>query len=513
MRGLWVVVLLAMAVPASEGFRSTPPVTMRASSPAPAPTPPLQSTPPLRVGLLVEPTPFTHVSGYANRFNEMLRYLREAGDNVEVVTPDPEPEQAPKRRFGFKINNIRGFRLPLYKLVLISFDFGGNALRAMQRFRPQLIHVTTPSVFVFAGWITSRLLKIPLVMSYHTHLPVYAARYLRVPWMGWKIPGVVTACWSTIRWLHNKADLTLVTSPQMQQELQSQGVQNVQVWRKGIDTDTFHPKFRKRTEMRKALTDNHPNAPLMMYVGRLGSEKRIDDLKDVLSHLPRNTRLAIVGGGPHEEALREHFAGTKTVFAGMLHGEELSEAFASADVFCMPSDSETLGFVVLESMASGVPVVGVNAGGVPNLIRDGETGFLVEPGDTKAFAERVRRLLTSEKLRRSMATAARDEAEQWDWKSATSQLRNEQYQAAMRNFQARVKEISDSAVWTALRKWWRIDDRTTDSDTVAPTAATSADAAHACSAADPAPPKQRQWGWGGAWIQTMFGGFNPAVMY
>lgn len=86
-------------------------------------------------------------------------------------------------------------------------------------------------------------------------------------------------------------------------------------------------------------------------------------------------RLALVGTGPDSDALKEHFAGTKTVLTGVMSGEALSQAFASADVFVMPSDSETLGFVVLESMASGVPVVGANAGGIPDLIADGEVRF------------------------------------------------------------------------------------------------------------------------------------------
>lgn len=83
-------------------------------------------------------------------------------------------------------------------------------------------------------------------------------------------------------------------------------------------------------------------------------------------------RLALVGTGPDAEALKDYFAGTKTVLTGTMTGEPLSQAFASADVFVMPSDSETLGFVVLESMASGVPVVGADAGGIPDLIHHGK---------------------------------------------------------------------------------------------------------------------------------------------
>ena len=166
-------------------------------------------------------------------------------------------------------------------------------------------------------------------------------------------------------------------------------MQRVEVWSKGIDTEVFHPKYGAKPwwtaarpeadkaeaaelldgakAMRARLTAGSPESPLLIYVGRLGTEKRLRDLKAVLDRLPE-ARLAIVGKGPDMEPLQAHFAGTSTVFTGLLSGVELSQAFAAADVFVMPSDSETLGFVVLESMASGVPVVGCNAGGIPSII-------------------------------------------------------------------------------------------------------------------------------------------------
>merc|ERR1712176_1681593 len=103
-----------------------------------------------------------------------------------------------------------------------------------------------------------------------------------------------------------------------------------------------------------------------------------------------NARFAVVGKGPQKEELEKYFKGTKTVFLGQRSGDELSQAFASADTFIMPSDSETLGFVVLESMASGVPVIGANAGGIPSIIDDERTSFLVEPGDIDGYVARLK---------------------------------------------------------------------------------------------------------------------------
>ena len=144
--------------------------------------------------------------------------------------------------------------------------------------------------------------------------------------------------------------------------------------------------------MRNELTDGNPDDTLLIYVGRLCATKLLPQLKHTLEKLP-NVRLAFVGRGPSEAMLKEHFAGTKTKFMGVMHGERLSQAFASADLFVMPSDSETLGFVVIESMASGVPVVGANAGGIPSIIKDGKTGLLVTPRDPEEFTAKVQSML------------------------------------------------------------------------------------------------------------------------
>jgi len=148
-----------------------------------------------------------------------------------------------------------------------------------------------------------------------------------------------------------------------------------------------------------------------------------------------------VGKGPEREELEAYFKGTNTVFTGLLRGEALSKAFASADVFCMPSDSETLGFVVLESMASGVPVVGAKAGGIPSLIRDGETGYLVEPGNMEVFGERVRKLIEDKEWREQMSAAVRAEAELWGWEASTTHLRDVQYALALENYKRRPLDV------------------------------------------------------------------------
>jgi sulfoquinovosyltransferase len=271
-------------------------------------------------------------------------------------------------------------------------------------------------------------MHIPLVMSYHTHLPQYGKKYANfVSWID-------SICWAVLRGAHSCADLTLLTSYQMKDGLVSHEIPRVEVWRKGIDIERFSPSFHS-IEMGNMMTDGNPEDFLVVSVGRLGAEKRLKDIKQMLEKIP-NARLCIVGNGPQEEELNEHFKGTKTVFTGQLSGDELSRAFASADAFVMPSDSETLGFVVIESMASGVPVVGANAGGIPHLIDDGDTGFLVPPGDIERFVQHLK-ILEDDNIRIRMGKRAREEAERWGWEAATSVLRNVQYDQALINFQSR----------------------------------------------------------------------------
>ena len=288
------------------------------------------------------------------------------------------------------------------------------------------------------------------MLSYHTHLPLYGRNYLGF------IPFIEEIAWAALRYCHSRADLTLVTSPQMKEEMEANGIPRVDVWRKGIDTIKFQPKFKSEQMRRRMMglkEEERDNGELLMvYVGRLGAEKRLKDIKPILEKLP-NARLCIVGKGPQEEELKEYFKGTNTVFTGQLTGDDLSAAFASADVFMMPSDSETLGFVVLESMASGVPVVGCKAGGIPDLIRHEDTGFLVEAGDIEDYLACVQKL-SDEKYRAEMGERARAEAELWGWEAATSVLRNVQYEKAMINFHSRAfggfseKKVS---IWRLMR--------------------------------------------------------------
>jgi glycosyltransferase involved in cell wall biosynthesis len=254
---------------------------------------------------------------------------------------------------------------------------------------------------------------VPLVASYHTNIAAYASFYRL---------GLFDRAtrWYTTK-LHNRAAINLCTSEATLRYLAGEGVERLHLWPQGVDAGRFHPhKFSK--DWRVRLTNGHPAERLLLYVGRLGHEKDIGRLKVVLGEVPR-ARLAIVGDGPARRDLEQEFANTPTVFTGVLQGEELASAYASADVFLFPSTTETLGIAMLESLASGLPVLAARAGAAGEVVDEGETGFLYEPGSEAALVAAVRKIVSDDDLRARMGRKARASAERRDWKTSTRTLR------------------------------------------------------------------------------------------
>ncbi|KAG9147912.1 hypothetical protein Leryth_003505 [Lithospermum erythrorhizon] len=367
-----------------------------------------------------------YVSGYKNRFQNFIRYLREMGDEVMVVTTR---EGVPQEFYGAKLIGSQSFPFPWYQTVPLSLSLAlsPRIISAVADFKPDIIHASSPGIMVFGALVIAKLMSVPLVMSYHTHVPVYIPRYT----FSW----LVQPMWLVIKFLHRAADLTLVPSAALAKELEDARVtagNRIRLWNKGVDSESFHPKYRSH-EMRLKLSNGEPERPLIVHVGRLGVEKSLDFLKSVMDKIPE-ARIAFIGDGPYREELEKMFEGMPAVFTGMLQGEELSQAYASGDVFIMPSESETLGQVVSEAMSSGLPVVAARAGGIPDIVpedQEGKTGYLYNPGDLDDCLNKLVPLLCNSELRDTIGQAAREEMEKYDWKEATKRVRNENYNAAI----------------------------------------------------------------------------------
>ncbi|KAK1426966.1 hypothetical protein QVD17_15648 [Tagetes erecta] len=397
---------------------------------------------PRRIALFVEPSPFAYVSGYKNRFQNFIKYLREMGDEVMVVTTH---EGVPEEFHGAKLVGSRSFPFPWYQQVPLSLALSPRIINEVKQFKPDIIHASSPGIMVFGALVIAKMLSVPIVMSYHTHVPVYIPRYT-YSWL-------VQPMWLVIKFLHQAADLTLVPSAAIAKDLQRYKVaaaNTIRLWNKGVDSDSFHPKFNSH-EMRIRLSNGEPDRPLIVHVGRIGVEKNLDFLKSVMEKIPY-ARIAFVGDGPYREDLEKLFEGMPAVFTGMLQGDELSQAYASGDIFLMPSESETLGQVVLEAMSSGLPVVAARAGGVPDIIppdQDGKSGYLFTPGDLDDCLNKLVPLLQDTELRETVGQAAREEMEKYDWRAATRVIRNQQYNAAIWFWRKKREQLMKPLYWLA----------------------------------------------------------------
>ncbi|MFP5269486.1 glycosyltransferase family 4 protein [Coleofasciculus sp.] len=360
----------------------------------------------MRIALFTE-TFLPKVDGIVTRLRHTVDHLQRNGDDVLVICPDGGLTE----HKGARIYGVSGFPLPLYPELKLALPRPAIGM-ALAEFKPDVIHVVNPAVLGLGGLYYARVMQIPLVASYHTHLPQYLQHY----GLGMLEP----VMWELIKANHNQAQLNLCTSTAMVEELRGRGIQRLDLWQRGVDTETFHPSLASE-KMRSHLSQGHPESPLLLYVGRLSAEKEIDRIKPVLESIP-GARLALVGDGPHRSALEKHFAGTPTHFVGYLTGEPLGSAFASADAFIFPSRTETLGLVLLEAMAAGCPVVAARSGGIPDIVTDGVNGYLFDPQNEQGAIAATQRLFQEQTERETLRQNARAEAERWSWSAATRQL-------------------------------------------------------------------------------------------
>ncbi|MBP0000358.1 MAG: glycosyltransferase family 1 protein [Cyanobacteria bacterium SID2] len=360
----------------------------------------------MRIALFTE-TFLPKVDGIVTRLRHTVEQLQRLGDEVLVVCP----EGGLTEYKGAKIFGVPGFPLPMYPELKLAIP-NPSIRPELEAFQPDLIHIVNPAVLGLGGLYYAKSLKVPLVASYHTHLPQYLQHY------GFGM--FEELLWGLLRSAHNQADLNLCTSTAMVNELTAHGIERVDLWQRGVDTEMFQPHLASR-KMRDRLSQGYPDAPLLLYVGRLSPEKEIEQIRPVLEAIP-DARLALVGDGPHREALEEHFAGTSTHFVGYLRGLELGSAYASADAFVFPSRTETLGLVLLEAMAAGCPVVAAGTGGITDIVTDGANGYLFDPSDDAGAVRATQRLLENRVERETLRSNARIEAERWGWEAATRHL-------------------------------------------------------------------------------------------
>ncbi len=361
----------------------------------------------MRIAIFTE-TFLPKVDGIVTRLLRTLEQLAVLGHEALIFAPhDPPANYA-----GHKVVTVPALPFkPWYPELFLGLP-RPRLGRELDAFAPDVVHVVNPVVLGLWGTALAKQRNLPLLASYHTDITQYA-RHL-------KLPMLQEPSRRFLQGVHNQAHVNLCTSEPMVRSARGLGIKRVRLWPKAVDTELFRPE-RATQAMRERLTDGNPDDPLMIYVGRLSYEKRIDWLYAPVTTLP-NVRLALVGSGPAEAELKKRFKGTNTVFTGYMAGAELASAYASSDVFAFPSDTETLGFVAMEAMASGTPTVGARAGGIPDVITEEVNGLMFTPGDLGDLTAKLKRLLFDEDERRRLGAEARAEMLRHDWRAATEKL-------------------------------------------------------------------------------------------
>jgi len=352
------------------------------------------------------------VSGVGVTLLRLTEALEARGHAVRVYSASYAlPEGTPDRPEVHRSPSVPFF---LYPDVQWAFPRLRDVVRDLAEFRPEVVHVATEFALGVTGLKAARQLGVPVVASAHTDYEVYAGRY-GVPW-------AVRAGWHYLRWFYGQAHRVLCPSRVYEQHLHARGVHHTGVWSRGVDPGCFHPRFR--SEAYRAQLGLAPGDLLVTYIGRLAREKNLELLLrawERLAPVRGSAQLALVGRGPLEEPIRRSELPGVHV-PGLLHGEALSAAYSSADIFTFPSPTETFGNSLLEAMASGLPSLVAAAGGVLEFATHGRNAWLVAPNSVRAIEDGLARLLQDEPLRRRLGDGALRTAGERSWDDVYDRL-------------------------------------------------------------------------------------------
>lgn len=384
--------------------RPLPARALEASQPAPG------GGRPLRVALVTGSYNYIR-DGVALTLNRMVGFLESKGVEVLVFAP---VGSSPAFEHKGQVTPVPSLAAPGRAEYRIAMGLPKAPRERLLAFDPDIVHIATPDLLGHAALRLARKMGWPVVASYHTRFETYLKYYGL---------GVLTPTLTgLVRNFYNQCLEIFAPSDSMIEVLRAEGVTApLRLWPRGVDTDLFTPAARSETW--RAERGIRPDEVVVAFVSRLVREKRIAEVAEVLRRLRAEAaphRAVFVGDGPERDFLEREAPGA--LFEGFLSGADLARAYASADVFLFPSDTETFGNVTLEAMASGLPTVCADATGSRSLVDPGVTGFLAPVGDVDALHTSVSRLVRDVDLRRRMGAAARARGLTYSWDEAMGGL-------------------------------------------------------------------------------------------
>ncbi len=279
---------------------------------------------------------FPQTNGVVRTFSSTINVLEKMGHQVEVIHPD----------------QFRTFPMPTYPEIRLAITDKKKIEKVFDEFKPEAVHIVAEGTIGLAVRNICLQRKLKFTTSYTTKYPEYVYARFYLP---------VDITYSLIRWFHAPSDAVMVATDSMIKELEEKNFKNLSKWTRGVDVELFNPDYQNIFD--------YPR-PVMLYAGRLAVEKNIEAFLDVKTE---GTKV-IMGSGPDEDYLKRKYP--DAVFVGKKTGEELAAHYASADVFVFPSLTDTFGLVMLEALASGVPVAAFPVTGPVDVIADSKTGIL-----------------------------------------------------------------------------------------------------------------------------------------
>ncbi|MFD0987661.1 glycosyltransferase family 4 protein [Methyloligella solikamskensis] len=280
---------------------------------------------------------YPQVNGVVCTYERLAKEIARRGEVLHFLTPQ----------------DFRTVPCPTYPEIRLALTRPRKIARAIEEIAPDFIHIATEGP---VGLMTRRYCitrKRPFTTSYHTRFPEYVSARLPIPLkLGYMFE----------RWFHGRAAGTFVATPSLASQLEEEGFERLMYWSRGVDTELFRPRPVRL----------FGDEPVFLYVGRIAVEKNIE----AFLNLDLPGRKVLTGGGPQAAELEKRYP--DAIFTGPKHGEELAEIYASADVFVFPSLTDTFGLVLLEAMASGVPVAAYPVCGPKDVVTDPTAGALHE---------------------------------------------------------------------------------------------------------------------------------------
>ncbi len=328
------------------------------------------------------------MDGVVRSVDMLLDHLDRHGHSALVFAAGPGPAEHGSAQVE-RVPGITGLVYPDLTLSPVAPFMHARFLR----FQPDMVHLASPAALGVYAAAVARFVGIPTAAHYQTDIPSYAHRY-----------GIAAARGLLERaeaLFHNSCTVTYAPTEEMALELRSRGFERVRVSRRGVDAEFF----RHDRPGAAAASARWPagEGARILCVSRLAREKELEVLLETARQLP-SAQFLLVGQGPLDDQLR-HTAPPNLQLAGPLHGDDLGDTYAAADVFAFPSRTETFGQVVQEAMATSLPVVGMRAGGVATLVGHHRTGLLAD--DAEQFTRHVAVLSGDPALRTTMGEAGR----------------------------------------------------------------------------------------------------------